>query len=232
MPPTPCTALPETTGSNYARISKKLPHSAAGTRQRRPKSAPPPMQGNQSAISVSSSPKHSPQDDEMSMRHCQTILHTSSAHFTSARLQQHHFLNKYEKQHDNTTTPSTTTHTSTSSISTHRGRIASISVGEDAHLKLIDLVTKSMSQIFEKHERFESLRYLSRLRRRLPLHLGSSGIDQFKATLNAIQSESHHQHTGYDSNDDDVFITPAQGHMSASEVASKAVASAAKSTLV
>ena len=97
-----------------------------------------------------------------------------------------------------------------------------MNVGYEAHLKLIDLVTKSMSQIYDKHERFQSLRHLSRLRRGLPLYLDSDGLTKFKTSLSSLLNEHKHADEAEADDDDDVFLDPVPARLSASEIAEAA----------
>ena len=99
-----------------------------------------------------------------------------------------------------------------------RGPKAAIAVGDESELQLIDLVTKSMGDVFDKHKRFESLRYLSRLRRGLPVHLDSTGLLELQDNLHALFNEHKAKD---DSKEGSVFIprpSPTKDRLSASDI--------------
>ena len=124
-------------------------------------------------------------------------------------------------------------HEAVPSLHTRRKRIEAVDVDYEVHLKLIDMVAKSMSQIYDKHERFEALRHLSRLRRGLPLHLGANELIRFNAALHSLLSE--HKSSSGDAGDDDnadVFLPSTQKTcMSVSKIAAKARDSARSSLI-
>ena len=82
-----------------------------------------------------------------------------------------------------------------------------------------------MIQTFDKHERFEGLRYLSRRRRGVPIRANSEKLEKRKHSLTALMNEGK-QTTGacveYNDANDDVFISsPGSRQISAPEIAVK-----------
>ena len=100
-----------------------------------------------------------------------------------------------------------------------------IAIGDDTHLAVLDLVNQSMVRVYDKHERFEALRYLSNKRRGVS-QLSSTSADsltQRKASLTALLREGKTHQPGDDDDDDaDVFTTAthtAPHRLSAADVA-------------
>ena len=111
-----------------------------------------------------------------------------------------------------------------------RDRTAAIALDDSHHLELVGTVTDAMVQTFDKHERFEALRFLSRRRRGVPMRINSEKMAKRKSSLAALMHEGKHGAGAAESDDDDddesddadVFIMPASPrHLSALDVAGK-----------
>ena len=94
---------------------------------------------------------------------------------------------------------------------------------DEEHVKLMDRLAKFMGQTFDKHERFEALRYLSRMRRGLPVHASHEESEQVKASLTALFSEGKHDTADTDQTDEsdadgDVFLPVHHRRLSVSAV--------------
>ena len=90
-----------------------------------------------------------------------------------------------------------------------RGRSTAIAIGDETHLTVLDLINKSMGQTFDKHERFEALRYLSNKRRGMSQRSSASGdvITSRKASLVALLNEGKAKTEDHDAEESDVFVT-------------------------
>ena len=99
-------------------------------------------------------------------------------------------------------------------------RRKAVALEDHEHLKIVEKITTFFDKTYDKHERFEALRYLSRRRRKLPINKTHTEAWLLRVTLNVLFKEGKRgQHDELSSNEG-AFLPPRR-KLSAVDIAKK-----------